>query len=172
MRKKFDVFGKIDFYGTGAKINAVTLEVELREDKHGRPVFSVCGDVWNSKHTDIVCGGQCLDEIAKYKLPHNQDLFDFLYEMWKKYHLNDMHAGTVEQEEAIEKWKAQGNKYDYTKVCEYLKEIGLYEVEYHGLDYNKHDEDGNYIPYRYGSAWLYREIDADDLERIKSILSE
>lgn len=165
MRKRFNL-GKIDYSGRGRKAYPVELEVELREDNFERPVFSVCGTVWNTKHTDCVCGGQCLDTIAEYR----RDLleagtvgtFNFLYNMWKKYHLNDMHSGTPEQEAAIEKWKAEGNKYDYTEVCKYLESIGLYEVEYHGLEYNG--------MYKYGHGWLYQSIEPDDLNRIFKVM--
>lgn len=174
MRRTIE-FGKIAYYGS-RKINAVSVDIELRR-LGGVPVFtidpetkervytgetteyyeelSICGSIWNAKKTDIVCGGQCLDEIAKYvKAP----LFKEIYRLWKLYHLNGMHAGTEEQDAAIDEWKAQGNEYDYKKVCDYLKEIGLYEVEYNGK------------PHRYGTGWLHREIPEDDLKRIKEII--
>ena len=158
MRKKFD-FGKIDYSGKGRKAYAVDLEVELREDAFGRPTFSVCGDIWNTKHTDIVCGGQCLDEIAKYV---HTPQFKFLYSMWKKYHLNDMKAGTPEQEEAIKQWEEAGNKYDYKEACKYLESIGLYEVEYHAPEFNG--------MYKYGHAWLYKNIEPEDLDKILEVM--
>lgn len=150
-------FGKIAYYGN-RKINAVSIDIELREQERDGEKYeelSICGDIWNAPRTDIVCGGQCLDEIARYI---KGSLFKEIYRYWKLYHLNGMHAGTEEQDAAIEAWKAQGNQYDYTKVCDYLKEIGLYEVEYKGK------------PYRYGSAWLHREIPEADLARIKEII--
>ena len=82
-----------------------------------------------------------------------------IYRFWKLYHLNGMHAGTEEQEAAIEAWKAQGNRYEYGKACEHLKSIGLYEVEYNGK------------PYRYGHGWLHREIPEADLARIQEIIT-
>lgn len=68
-----------------------------------------------------------------------------------------MHAGTVEQEKAIKEWENKGNKYDYKSVCEYLKSINLYEVEYNGK------------PYKYGLAWLYQAIPEKDLKEIKEL---
>ena len=61
MEKTFD-FGKIDLNGCGRKINKVEVEVELTND--GR--FTASASVWNSKHTDIECGGQCLDELVQF----------------------------------------------------------------------------------------------------------
>ena len=161
MRKVFD-FGKIAYTGK-ARSYAVTLEVELREDAFGRPTFSVCGIIWNASHTGIVCGGQCLDEIARYKNQLNDvGTFNLLYSMWKKYHLNDMKAGTPEQEEAIELWKSAGNNYDYKEACKYLESIGLYEVEYHAPEFNG--------MYKYGHAWLYKDIEPRDLDKILEVL--
>lgn len=79
--KTFD-FGKIDYYGKGRKINSVTVEMSYRDG-----VLSICGHIWNGRHTDIVCGGQCLDEIAEYI---HSSKFKKIYRLWKLYHLNDM----------------------------------------------------------------------------------
>lgn len=151
MKKTFD-FGKIAYYGT-RKINPVTVEIELKETDKGY-CFTASGMIWNQCKTDCYCGGQCLDTIAKYV---NASEFKEIYRLWKLYHLNDMHAGTREQEAAIDAWKEQGNRYDYTKVCDYLKSIGLYEVEHEGK------------PYKYGHKWLYWEIPSEDLEKIKAL---
>jgi hypothetical protein len=184
MKKRIE-FGKVDYCGNGRKDCPVIVDVELRE-KGGEKTFtisketkeriytgettpkyyefSVCGTVYNRLKTDCYMGGQCLDEIARYiKTP----LFKEIYTLWKKYHLNSMNAGTPEQTAAIEEWKKQGNKYDYTKVCEYLKSIGLYEVNYTGLSVGKVY---NNEPYKYGHGWLVREIPENDLKRIVEIL--
>ena len=151
--KKIISFGKIDYYGNGRKMNPVDVEINLKETERGF-VFTASGHVWNHIKTDCYTCGQCLDTIAEYV---HDDLFEEIYRIWKLYHLNDMHAGTIEQEKAIDEWKAQGNRYDYAAVCDYLKSIGLYEVEYNGE------------PYKYGHAWLYWEIPADDLAKIKAL---
>ena len=53
--------------------------------------------------------------------------FQKLYNWWKLYHLNDLHAGTPEQEQALASVGLLGvNK--YTQACEYLKSVWLYEV--------------------------------------------
>ena len=64
-----------------------------------------------------------------------------LLEVWDRWHLNDMKAGTPKQEEFIREWK-KSNKYDYNSVCKALEEAGLY------IDNE----------YRYGSKWLTEEI--------------
>ena len=65
--------------------------------------------------------------------------------------LNDimnLHAGTKEQEEALDKWHNSLQKenrivlFSFELDCEYLKSIGLYEVNYKGKTY------------KYGTEWL------------------
>lgn len=188
MKKTFN-FGKIDFNGNGRRDNLVTVTVELRK-RGGEDTFTIdratgektivgktpayvelaiCGDVWNRTRTDILCGGQCLDTIAKYRRQLTEvELFDTLLDLWKNYHLNGMHAGTPEQEQAIEEWKAEGNKYDYTAVCEMLKARGLYEVMYTGLSVGRRYDNE---PYKYGHAWLVQELPGDVLTKVEHMLS-
>lgn len=165
MEKKFNVFGKIAYTNQNKRVNRVTVSVDLRTDPFDRPVLGISASIWNAQNTDIVCCGQCLDEIAKYKLEHNQDLFNFLLYMWNKYHLNDMHAGTVEQERVIRAREAEiGRKLTYEERCDYLTSIDLYEVEYHGLEFNG--------MYRYGHGWLYQPIDTKDLEKLIKVMKD
>lgn len=158
MKKKFE-FGKVDAENSGRKLNLVTLEVNLK-DKDGLPVFSVCGNVWDSKKTDILMGGQCIGSIySEYKDQiSNLPLYETIMGLWERNHLNDMNAGTPEQTEAIRLWKEAGNKYDYKMACEYLKSIDMYTVTHEGK------------PYSYGHAWLYRSISETDLKTIRQLL--
>lgn len=150
--KKVVKFGKVNYNNTGKRYPA-EVEIELRENEEGMKVFSVCGTTWNTAHTDCVCGGQCLDTMKKFI---KSKKYETIYTLWKKYHLNDMHAGTERQEKTIEDWKSRGNTYEYTKVCDYLKSIGLYEDIYNGK------------PHRYGCGWTYRELP----ENIENIINE
>ena len=34
-----------------------------------------------------------------------------VYDLWSKYHLNYLHAGTPEQERAVDNWEKKGNSY-------------------------------------------------------------
>jgi len=144
--------GKIDYNGTGRKINECIVEFELKRDEDNRMIFTASGSVWNNLKTDIICGGQMLEELLEF-FPNNKTLKEIV-EVWKVWHLNDTHAGTIEQEIAL---KEKGYSGDYAKDCEYLKSIGLYEVKL---------EDGSM--HKYGTGWLYREIPADIIEKIKS----
>ncbi len=122
--------------------NIFNVDVEIIEGR-----FSARGDYGGG------CG-QCLDHI-KPKNKHQKKLID----LWHKYHLNDMNAGTKEQEKAIEeaiKEKKLEN-YDYEKVCTYLKSIKLYEVIYYGK------------PYKYGHGWLKRRLPSNIEEETNAI---
>lgn len=166
--------GKIAYNGGTRKTNAVEITVELR-NCGGEPTFayvelSICGDVWNVPHTDIIMGGQCLDYIAEYRdqlTPANRDLFDTLYDLWKKYHLNGMHAGTPKQEAAIHEWEAAGNRYDYRAVCKMLKERGLYEVKFTGKTIGRmyHNE-----LYKYGHGWVVNDLPGDVLLKVEHLI--
>ena len=104
MMKRVFSFGKIDYYHTGRKINLVEVEMSYTE-KGDKKVFSVSGKIWNGRKTDIVCGGQCLDEIAKYvKTP----LFNTIFRLWKQYHLNDSHPECEHQ--ARMHWPEKANE--------------------------------------------------------------
>lgn len=186
MKRTFD-FGKIRYTNKRNRVNRVTVEMELRQQggettftvdcKTGEktitgttPVYyelSICGSIWNASETDIVCGGQCLDEIARYKSQlNNPALFAVLYDLWKNYHLNGMNAGTPEQEKAVEEWKAAGNRYDYTAACEMLKSRGLYTVNYTGLAVGRRYENE---PYTYGHGWIVQELPESVLNTIQSL---
>ena len=146
MKKTFN-FGKIDFNRSGRKINLVEVDVELIDDG----VFTASGIIWNSKKTDRICAGQCLDTIAEYvKAPK----FKQIHRLWKQYHLNDMHAGTEAQEEALNKAGLTNYANQYTECCNYLDSIGLLV------------DNG----YKFGTGWLKRDIPEEDLVKIRQLL--
>lgn len=91
MKREFN-FGKVDFDGKGA-VNLVTVEMEYKikgEEKR----FSACGNIWNDRCSDIICGGQCLDTISEYV---KDPIFLQILRLWKMYHLNDMHPECTHQ---------------------------------------------------------------------------
>jgi len=152
-------FGTINLHGTGKRYRA-TVKMELREEKKG-PVFCCGAYIKTANGNGIHICGQCLDDINKHRKElRDTKLWDTIYRLWKEYHLNDMHAGTKEQEAEVNKYLEEtGKVYDYIDVCNHLKDVGLYEVQVNGN------------PYRYGSSWLYWEIPEDDLNLIKSIIT-
>lgn len=177
-------FGKIAYQGP-RRINEVIVSVELRtlggEEtftyKDGKQVptgertpeyqeLSICGEIWNSRKTDCVTCGQCLDEIAKYV---HTPLFKEIYELWDKYHLNGMHAGTPEQEAAVKEWMNQGNQYDYTEACKMLEKKGLLEVNFTGMTVGRVY---NNEPYKYGHGWVVGILPEEVLKRVNEIIDE
>ena len=131
-----------------------TIEIDLKNNN-----FSCSGTLKNKYYE---CGGQCLDEILQ-AFPDNAEI-KILHTLWKKYHLNDMHAGTYEQEQALEKAVNDGvltsyGANNYKETCDYLKSIGLYEVIYNGK------------PYKYGTGWLTFDIPKHDLDVIKMLMA-
>lgn len=146
--KKVISFGKVAYYNN-RKENEVTIELNLKEREKGI-VFSCCGNVWNRIHTDIIAGGQCLDSLVPF-FKHNK-LFMEIHKFWKQYHLNDMHAGTEKQEKLLEQYDT---RISYNEKCKIL--------ENNNLLYDN--------GYKYGSAWLFREIPEKDLNRIKEIIA-
>ena len=126
----------------------VHVHLELRTNNDNKQVFSCCADC-NRLHTH----GQGLDKINPYM--QNNDLWRIIYRLWKKYHLNDMHAGTEVQETILENDFGEDlYKLSYTDKCRWLSR------------YNLLDDNG----YVYGHGWVYREIPADDLYLIKTLI--
>lgn len=148
-------FGKIA-YRSKKKINPVDVTISLHVSD-GKIEFTASGNIWNHIHTDIYCGGQCLDTIAEYI---HSPKFKTIHRLWKSYHLNTMHAGTKEQEDLInEYFKIQNKSYDYYEAKKLLEENNLLTVKLlDGTDYT------------YGTGWLYRGIPENDLEIILDLL--
>jgi len=139
--KKTIVLGWCKIDGEERRRKAIA-EVKLVNDNRGRICLRICGEIKRSY------SGQCREEIKKYIVAPRQN-FDRIIEIWEKYHLNDMHAGTPKQEQFI---KEHIQTHDYKTICEELQKAGLYE------------DNG----YRYGSGWLYEPIPESVLDEIFS----
>lgn len=141
MIKKTYKAGLADF-GMNKRSRAI-FHLKLTDDN----VFTVCADVRGVGY------GQVIDEVEKaYK---GNEIVEKIVNWWRKYHLNDMHAGTPKQEEALNKAGITNWADDYGICCKYLESIGLLY------------DNG----YKFGSAWLKEEIPADDLQEIKEFLA-
>jgi len=157
MRKVFH-FGKIDYNGCGRKINEVTINIELKKREVGKPVFTASVDIWNSKHTDVIACGQMIDDVVNEFFPKNK-IAQEIKDLWEKYHLNDLHAGTPTQMKFIEEHKDEIVESDgwYTKELNLLKKYGMERDIYNGVEYY------------YGKSWVYWPISDEDLERINKL---
>jgi len=140
-------------YTSSRRVNLPTVEMELRykDDDMKKPVLSIRGNIWNATHTDIVMGGQCLDELASFDELFCNPLFKKLYRLWKAHHLKISRGGPL-QEAALKDHKCNS----YEERCTYLESKGLLY------------EDG----IKYGAQWWYHEIPESDLNEIVSLLSE
>ena len=129
--------------------------------------FSVSADVWDARRTDIHTGGQCLDTVnERYRGQiKNVELWDEVFDLWRKYHLNTMQAGTPEQMKAMEEWlKETGNEswnFDYEGLCEYLKGRNLYFVP---------DPENPGREYEFGTRWLTKPIPDEDRKRMDKLM--
>jgi hypothetical protein len=74
-------------YNSKRKINRCVVNVGFRYlEGNGESYFTVTGDIWNGKNTDIVtCGCTVQNEILKY-FPNNETLKK-ICEYGEKYHL-------------------------------------------------------------------------------------
>lgn len=138
----------------------VNVELELKENPY---VFSCCAAITPYHARDSIMRGQCLDEIKNHTSLKDDPTFSVIHDLWKKHHLNDMHAGTPRQEAAIRNAIANGTlpDYDYTQVVSYLKSIGLYCDE--SCQYNGK-------AYAYGTGWLYEAIPDEDITTIMKLI--
>ena len=151
MRKEF-TFDKVA-YTSSRRVNLPTVEMELqyKDDDMKKPVLSICGNIWNATHTDVVMCGQCLDEMAKMDGLSCNSLFKKLYRLWKAYHLNNLKSGGPLQEAALKDCQLSS----YEDRCSYLESKGLLY------------EDG----IKYGAQWWYHKIQDNDLKEILELLA-
>lgn len=163
--------GKCDGYNRGRKVCKafITWELELKDKG---PCFSAQAEVWNSRETDILQGGQCVDTVAAMFKGNKKA--QRIAAIWAKYHLNDMKAGLPEQEKQVALWKAQypDMRYDYTKACAMLISCGKYE-----MIPGPNDKATGSFPeevttgkrgYRYRERWVYSAIPQDVIDEITS----
>ena len=100
MRKVFS-FGKVAYNGK-RKINEVTLVIEL-SDWNGYPEFTACAEVWNNIHTDIVAGGQMIDDLYNgFAALRFSVLYKTIMQLWEKYHLHNISNIPEEDKELID----------------------------------------------------------------------
>ena len=90
-KRRIYSFGKADVYKCGRKINEITLEITLYADRNGYPEFTACGNAWTIRHTDVVCGGQCIDTLCE-RVPRLRcnTIYKTIMELWEKYHCKDV----------------------------------------------------------------------------------
>lgn len=156
-------FGKIDYNGSGRKVNEVEIELTLRESEDERRdiEFSACGGVWNSRKTDYQCCGQMIDDPdVVEQIRVKRKLYLEIMDLWTKYHCNCGRYCTPRQEEELTKRFGCWNAVDYKEKKAYLESIGMLKDEYEGVEYT-YGED--FVPWRIPEA---------DLARIREIIAK
>ncbi len=117
-----------------------TIDWDTLYQVENRETLSLMGEMYGGKKFNKpISWGQIYDSFTTTS-KCVKELCDF----WRKYHLNDLNAGTKSQSELI---KSRNEKYDYKEVCKFLE------------DQNMLVDRG----YRYGTAWLSREFPKDEL---------
>jgi hypothetical protein len=152
------------------------VEVELRDEGKG-PVFSSSAFVGNGRRFEM--GGQCLDTIKNdyiFLKKSDEVIFTEIHDLWERNHLNCMNAGTERQRVALKEgyndWYNKVHdglvKHRFTRYeleCEFLKTVDLYKDS----EYLVENDNGEKVPYTYGTRWLYRDISETDWIRIKAL---
>jgi len=122
-----------------------TLEIEIKK-KDKLQVLSIVGSYFTGKkllksEKNMLGFGQIREEVRSI-IPTQ------LYEIWKRWHLNDMRAGTQKQEQLLRDAEVEINTYD--EACNYLAAKDAY------IDNG----------YKYGSRWLKEELPQEVIDYI------
>lgn len=145
------------------------IEVELRKDPEGFRL-AICAGLLIKECEKyglkaIETGGQCIDSAIEYLAENGLccQTLEKIEPIWKKWHLNDCHAGTERQDACIDEYRKAhpGERLEYEKAREILQENGILEDDQYLVDGK---------PYEYGTKWLFREIPQEVLKRLCRIL--
>lgn len=158
-------FGKIDYNNNGRRDNAAKIIIEYRTIKEGKKELSICGEVWNRLGTDIISGGQNLDDMLPF-FKDNEE-FKTIYRLWKLYHLNGTRPECEHQ---------RANGWNKTALVEVVtnkqakKTLGWTTQEEHpdGILSRPCEVCG----YKYGTAWKHHQIPEEDEKIILQFFKE
>jgi hypothetical protein len=130
----------------------VKIIAELRNDEHGRRELSIVGEI--NTHTFGQCDASIRELVEQHGSGHRDkgEILKLL-DIWDRWHLNTMRAGTPRQQEILRPWLKRNPNKDYTEQCDYLFSHGLLV------------DDG----YKYGTAWLYDPLPDDVITFISGL---
>jgi hypothetical protein len=128
-------------------VRAGALTIDLTPADVGAVALSMQGTI---KGPTGYSGGQCVDFLRDIggHVPEVAKLCD----LWSRWHLSDMRAGTRAQLDALKDAKPDGAGDSHTKALAFLVSRGLHPDVTTAPDFN----DGK--GYGYGSAWLYEPL--------------
>lgn len=145
------------------------IDVELRKDPEGFSL-SICAGLLIKECEKyglkaIETGGQCIDSVIVYLAENGLycQTLEKIEPIWKKWHLNDCHAGTERQDACLDEYRKAhpGERLEYDKAREILQKNGILEDDQYLVDGK---------PYEYGTKWLFREIPQEVLRRLCRLL--
>ena len=169
-KRKTFILGKVAFRGNRREnLCTVTLDVQHPERLTGASI-ALTGDIWNKLHTDIICGGQCDDELDKFF--KGREPWETLHGIWHRCHLNNMKAGTPKQQAALVAHFPIMRGDDYEKHCAYLETLGLLTVPASEADLFR-PANSSHIgqAFTYGREWLTHPVSVEDWHTITELLA-
>jgi len=163
---------KLSFINDTAKM---VLDVKLSEKENVYPYLdidfqpcekfielSICGTLCEKRHNvwREVAWGQLVDSLWE-NFPEDK-LAQKIVNVWSRWHLNGLRAGSREQEEFLysrfvgdtrtKKWR----DYNYDIACDALKNANLYVIKKH------------FSEYTYGHAWLVEHLPSEVIAEVES----
>lgn len=170
-----------DFTGRRSK-HKVTLDIEIKsKDREQQGTdginyedpleLSISQSIWQRDESDILSGGQGQDTLrealkeGKLEIGNGitEEEFEEFLDIWDKWHLNDLNAGTERQKEIIEEHK---DEQKYKKFDEFLDRPKAI-LEDFDAEPDKETEGFGDEGYSYGSAWLYQPLPQDVIDFVE-----
>lgn len=140
--------------------------IKWRTISGGRQELSITGVEGPTRNGDAYgsCGQIVMHgwAIVSYAPGWDADKVTKFRAIWDEWHLNTTSAGSPRQNEFLKQYM-KGNpdfRYDYPVVVKLLEEAGLSPD-------TEHEHEGK--PYRYGHAWLYREVPEDVINWLQAL---
>ena len=130
-RKRVRVYSK-------DKVYRADIDMELRAENGdmNKPVFSASCNIYKNGYEYY--GGQCFDKLLEF-IPTKT--VKRIYNVWKEWHLNNLHEGCIHQRE-FEKEPYENHRGHHCDICDYT----------------------------YGTKWIYEPIPEKILNEINKIM--
>ncbi len=173
-----------DFTGRRSK-HKVTLKIKLETEKgkdqkgvdgitYENPLtLSISDSIWQRDESDSMSGGQGQDTLREAlddgKLEVGNGIsnseFEKLLDIWDRWHLNDLKAGTSRQRKIIEEHEDEAK---YNKFDKFLdRPVAI--LEDHDAQPDTETSGFGKDGYKYGSQWLYEPLPDDVIEFVEEI---
>jgi hypothetical protein len=149
--------------------------------RNGYPEFTMSGMYWNKPHTDIIEGGQCCEDLLKNVCTWvtSRQKAMHMISIWKKWHLNGMHAGCKHQRDLgwenkkLSDGSCASHKYPLEALTGHFKQ-GAWIRPSKWVTADQCDKDGILCKpcpvcgYEYGSKWIREDLPKEIIDDIMS----